>query len=179
MFQAFPLPSPPFWVTQATFSWCTSAELGIFSRTWNRFLESVLQKHLLSQVPSQIWDIFLSGTLLSCCGIQPGDAGTINGDFLIPACPVTSSKMELSGSSSPAVITYPHGTGLPQCCFLLRYNCSAGEGALEWEQSEQSSTLFSLDTLIPLALGFACFGLGHQALSYRCFTPGCPCTHQS
>lgn len=41
-------------------------------------------------------------------------------------------------------------------------------GALEWEQSEQSSAplaLFSLDTLIPLVLGFAWFWLGHQALS--------------
>lgn len=115
--------------------------------TLNRYLESNLQKNLLCQVPSQIWYIFLSGTLLSCCGIQPGDVGTKNRDFLISACPVTTSKMELSGSSSPAVITCPYCTDLPQCCFLLRCNWSADEGGFrmgaEWADQCNSGTVQS------------------------------------
>lgn len=61
--------------------------------TLTRFLESDLRKRLLCQVPSQIWDIFLSGPWPSWCGILPGNAQTINGDSLISAYPTASSEI--------------------------------------------------------------------------------------
>lgn len=142
-FWALPLPSPPFWVTQATFSWYRSEDLDIFPGLQYKQVSGIKPQEtfaLSSPLPSVgqflMWSFafVLWHSAWGCRVCKWGFPHLSLSSYIQP------NGGTLSGSSFPAVITGPPCANLLQRCFLLRSNQPPNKGILEMgaEEVEQS-----------------------------------------